>query len=168
MLRPAPTWQVGTVLELPPEWFQSQGLKGLLLDLDETLCPAGAPHVAQPFVDWLAAVQAAGLRLGVVSNNTKPDRVRVATEPLALPWRARAMKPFAGGFRSMLAELKLQPEEVAVVGDQLYTDILGGAWLGARTILVRPMEAEHKAWRKWMRKVEAWALNDGHWPLAKA
>lgn len=164
MLRPQPTWLGQSLLDFSPEWFLGHGLKGLLLDLDETLCTAAQAEVPEAMAAHLRALSQAGLRLGIVSNNSRRERVGGAVEPLGLPWVGHAKKPLAGGFQQMLDQLGLLADEVAVVGDQLYTDVLGGQWLGARTLLVAPLGPEHKRWRVLMRQVEAWALGQPQWP----
>lgn len=155
MLRPKA--QLESVLQLSPEWFKSRGLSALLLDLDNTLVPYGE-HGEPPVVlqEWIQKLQAAGLRAYLVSN-AKPSRVRYWSERLGLPGLGLAAKPWLG-FRRALKRWNLNPAQVAVIGDQLFTDVLGGNMVGAHTVLVAPLSKHELGYTRLVRRLERWVL----------
>ena len=119
------------------------GAKGLLLDVDNTLTTHDAPDLAPAVTDWLAAVQQAGFRPIVVSNNSE---VRVApfAAKLGLPYYAKAGKPLPRGFRAAAAQLGLPVRACTVIGDQIFTDIAGANLAGMPSVLLEPIEPETK------------------------
>lgn len=145
---------VASVTDIDPEHLKRLGIKGLILDLDETLVTA-ISHTPQAQVcAWITRMRSEFL-LYIVSNNTSGDRVQRVAQNLDLPWLHQAFKPRRKGFRQALEAMKLAPGEVAIVGDQLFTDVLGGNRLGAYPILVTPIAPETRPLRQAMRLVEA-------------
>ncbi len=102
---------------------------------------------------WLQGLLADGLKVGLVSNNRR-RRVREIAGQLAIPYVSRAYKPAKTGFRQVAAVMGLSPGAVAVVGDQLFTDVLGGNRLGMFTIWVKPMSAREFIGTKVTRQLE--------------
>lgn len=130
---------VDSAYDLNPEELLAMGLKGLIVDIDNTLVGWNAP--AEPWVaEWIAGLKRVGLSVCLVSNGRR-ERVRRFAAAAGAPAVARAKKPTGAGFRRALEILDLPPREVAVVGDQIFTDILGGNRLGLYTILVVPVAA---------------------------
>ena len=153
-----PTLRVAAVPEIPLEWLRERGIRGLIFDLDDTLVHAGDPHARPEMFEWIAAIRDE-FRIYIVSNNFSHRRVHTAAEHLALPFVHRARKPSRRFFRHALEEMGgLAPHEAAIVGDQLFTDVLGGNRLGAVTILVDPLSSERKWHRKIMRGIERQVL----------
>jgi HAD superfamily phosphatase (TIGR01668 family) len=145
------------VSEIDLDHLSALGIRGIIFDLDDTLVHAMEP-IADPAVRaWLAELRER-FAIYVVSNNFSERRVAVAADHLGLPYLARAGKPSRRFFRRALAEMNLTPGQVAIVGDQLLTDILGGNRLGAFTILVDPLSRERRWHRRWMRSLETYLL----------
>ncbi len=114
------------------------GVKALILDVDNTLSAHGAPTPAGEVMPWLEKMDALKVPLMILSNNTR-KRVGPFAERLKLDFVHFAVKPLPGGFRKAAARLGLAPAEIGVVGDQIFTDVLGGNLAGMKTILVMPM-----------------------------
>jgi HAD superfamily phosphatase (TIGR01668 family) len=153
----SPSQQARSVLDIDLESLRQEGVKGLLLDLDDTLVPADASEPSDEIVAWIARAQE-DFHLHLVSNNRSRSRVQDLARTFACPGVHLARKPFDRGFRRALDEMGLVPDQVAVVGDQLFTDVLGGRWLGASTIWVRPLSEERLWYRRWIRFIEDWIL----------
>lgn len=117
------------------------GVSGLLLDVDNTLTTHDNPEVASQVLEWLRQRRAEGLRLVVVSNN-KPERVAPFARQLELPFQANAGKPLPRGYRAAAAHLGLPPERCAVIGDQIFTDIVGANLAKMPSILLEPIHPE--------------------------
>ncbi|HEV8339613.1 MAG TPA: YqeG family HAD IIIA-type phosphatase [bacterium] len=127
-----------TLADLEPAALAAQGIRGLVVDLDNTLVAYGSAAPTEEARRWVGAARAAGLRVVLVTNN-RTRRTRALAEGLELPVASGLMKPSTSGLRRALAMMALMPGETAIVGDQLLTDILAGNRLGLFTILVRPM-----------------------------
>jgi HAD superfamily phosphatase (TIGR01668 family) len=132
-----PHLYLDSVLDLPAERFRSLNRSGLLLDLDCTLKDYHAKIIGEPVVAWVRSLQQAGTRLCLLSNG-KPRRIAGFARELGVPFVAKAFKPLPFGCHAAMRTLGLRPEQTAVVGDQLFADVLAGRLAGLLTILVRP------------------------------
>jgi HAD superfamily phosphatase (TIGR01668 family) len=139
-------------------FLEERGLKGLILDLDNTLVPYGLMDEIPQLVAWARGLSEAGVSARLVSN-AMPERVRVWSERLNIPGVGVAGKPLPGGFRRAMRSMGLSGRQVAVVGDQLFTDVLGGKLAGAYTILVDPLSANALPHTRFARAAERVALN---------
>ncbi|MCX7602227.1 MAG: YqeG family HAD IIIA-type phosphatase [Meiothermus sp.] len=157
MLRPRA--HLRSVTAITPQWLQERGLRALLLDLDNTLVPYRTYGEAPlGLLAWLQTLQDAGIQVMLVSNGSR-RRVRYWCEKLGVPGFGPAGKPWFG-FRKALRRLGLAPREVAVVGDQLFTDVLGGNLIGAYTVLVPPLSKREMGYTRLVRKLERWVLQN--------
>ncbi len=130
---------VKSIFTLDIEWLKQRGIKGVLLDIDNTLITHKQKIPDEKVVELIKFFQKNGIQTAIVSNATK-RRVDVFNEKLGLYARYRAFKPSNRGFLKAMSKLKLIPEETAVIGDQLFTDVRGGNRLGLTTILVEPLD----------------------------
>ncbi|WP_251547997.1 YqeG family HAD IIIA-type phosphatase [Limosilactobacillus caecicola] len=133
-----PTWMVDTVYNISPKQLQAHGIKAVLSDLDNTLIAWNNPNGTPELREWMAELQAAGIPLIVVSNNSA-KRVAKAVEHLNLPFVSRSLKPLSFGITTARRRLGLTKDEVVMVGDQLMTDMLAANTAGVRSILVKPL-----------------------------
>ncbi len=132
-----PSTQVPTIYDIDLDALRARGIRGVILDLDNTIVPWGSREVGPRLPGWIAAARAADLRLCIVSNNAG-SRVTSIASRLGLPVVTWALKPRRRAIRRALLVMGTTPDATALVGDQLFTDILGGNRLGLHTILVRP------------------------------
>jgi HAD superfamily phosphatase (TIGR01668 family) len=128
----------GSILELSPEVIKQNHLKGLVLDVDETLVPMRVAEVSEEILPWVEAVRQIA-SLWLVSNNISEARIRRIAKTLDLPYIAGAGKPSRRKLRRAVEAMNLPTEQVGMVGDRLFTDVLAGNRLGLFTILVEPM-----------------------------
>ncbi|HOB86645.1 MAG TPA: YqeG family HAD IIIA-type phosphatase [Bacillota bacterium] len=152
-----PRQHLNNIFELDPEALKAKGIKGIITDMDNTLVPWDDRTVYPRLKEWLASLREQGFRLCIVSNST-PDRGSRLAEELGIPAIWHAVKPRRRSFRRALEILELSPQEVAVIGDQIFTDVLGGNRLGLYTILVTPISDKEFIWTRFMRKLERLVL----------
>ncbi len=131
--------QVDSITDLKPEWFAKRGIRLMLLDFDNTIVAYTVSEPSQCFLDWLQALEKAGVAVMVVSNSRRSHRVPDFCQKWGLPWIKRAGKPNPKGIRRAMAQQGMTPEETAMAGDQTFTDILGGNLAGVTSVLVRPI-----------------------------
>lgn len=145
------------VWQIPADWLRARGVRGIVLDLDNTIIAWGGSCVEERAARWIAARRAEGFALYIVSNGLQA-RVRSIASHVGAPYCAHACKPLARGFRAALRALSLEASQVAVVGDQLFTDVAGGKRLGCHTVLVKPLGAREFPTTKLSRVLERFVL----------
>ena len=128
-----------SIYDISVESLARRGIKLLLADLDNTLVPYGEPLPDQTIVNWRDELYAYGISLFVLSNNRKESRPRVFSEALEVPYIGHAAKPWKKSFLKAMEQMCVTPEQTALVGDQVFTDVLGGNRVGVTTILVKPI-----------------------------
>lgn len=117
------------------------GIRGLLIDRDRTLTAWHSREVSEAKRRWLS-LAAERFALCIVSNTIFGRGVQKVADELGIPAVCRwglGRKPFSGAMREALRLLRIQPSEGAIIGDQLFTDILGGNLMGLHTVLVQPV-----------------------------
>lgn len=155
-----PTVYRRRITDITVDDLQRLGVVGVLLDVDNTLTTHDNPELTAEVSAWLAALQAAGLRPTIVSNN-KAQRVRPFAERIGLPYQAKAAKPLPRGYRAAAAALGLPVKQCAVIGDQIFTDILGANLAGMPSFLLEPIEPEvEQRFIVFKRRLERWLLRN--------
>jgi len=146
----------GPAIALTPEILQKYHLKGLVLDVDETLVPMNETNVSAEVVQWIEQIRQ-GAVLWLVSNNLSETRIANIASALALPYIHSARKPSRRKLRQAVREMQLPVGQVAMVGDRLFTDVLAGNRLGMFSILVDPMlDPDNPAKFYSLRNFEVW------------
>ena len=131
---------------LTPELLQKRGVSFLMMDFDNTIVPYTTDEPTEKMRAWLNAMQASGIHLCVVSNSKRP-RVATFCKKYGLDCVTRAKKPFQRGIRECLARFDLTPTQAALVGDQIYTDVLGANCAGLTSVLISAID-NHTIWLK--------------------
>lgn len=145
------------VTDITPPLLAQHGLRGLLLDLDNTLIEYGSYAESRDVQVWAADLMLSGVKLYLLSNAT-PERVRFWCAQLGFAGKGLASKPIPRAFRRAARRMGLLPGQVAMVGDQLFTDVLGGNLAGMYTIMVRPLTDNALPHTKLTRRVERLVL----------
>ena len=131
----------------------------MILDLDNTITPWRSLEVGDGVLAWLERAREAGLGLCIISNSSKSRRVAELSERLDVPaWARVGGKPFGAGFQHGLDILGTPPEATAAIGDQIFSDVLGGNRHGLYTVFVQPMSPSEFVATKLVRIVERIAL----------
>lgn len=139
-----PDLVVRSVQEIPLADLAARGIRGLLFDLDNTLMEHHGERFDPLIIAWVQAALGQDFRIAIVSNSP-PERIVTLSKELGVPGIAQSGKPRRGGLRQGLAALELRPDEAAMVGDQIFTDVWAGRRLGLYTILV-DRYADHEPW----------------------
>jgi len=130
---------VEAVWNISPERLWQQGLRALIVDLDNTLVDWNQEFLRPAVSEWARACRQRGLSLCVCTNSRSNPRVKRIAAKLAACYLAAAGKPWPAAWRRALSLLRCPPRQAAVVGDQVFTDIWGANRLGMMSILVRPL-----------------------------
>lgn len=126
---------------VPHEELERDGITGLIVDLDNTLMGFRETALGQEHIDWVAQARERGFKIVMVSNNFTGRVTRFANE-LGVPCIPNALKPLPFGIWRAMKMLELPRASIAVVGDQLFTDVLAGKLCRLHTILTEPIETK--------------------------
>jgi HAD superfamily phosphatase (TIGR01668 family) len=148
-----PNLIVDSLYDIKTQSLQARGISGIIFDLDNTIVPWGTKDLCSEMVDWIQALKQNGFKICLLSNNTS-KRVEDIAKMLDIPFVSKAFKPFKNGFRQAASAMQLPGEKVAVIGDQLFTDVLGGNRLGMFTVWVKPLSTKEFVGTKITRQVE--------------
>lgn len=135
-----------SVLDLTPQLLQQKGIKLLMLDFDNTIVPYTTNEPTPEIKAWLQAMLASPVKLCVVSNS-KRDRVKIFCKAYGIDCITHAKKPFFKGISQCLKKYNLPKDQCALVGDQIYTDVLGANNANICSILVKAID-NHNFWLK--------------------
>lgn len=158
MLRP--DLIVNAVHDLTPAVLDSHSIQGLMVDLDDTLVASKSVELAGSFRDWLEQLQTAQVPVLILSNG-HPERVRHWSQELGVKGLALVGKPFWFAFRRGLALLGTPASATAMVGDQLFTDVLGANLAGLKSVLVTPLSTGGLPHTRVLRRLESRILKGG-------
>ena len=122
------------------------GVELLMLDFDNTIVPYTTSVPTQEMERWLDWAKCSGVQVCVVSNSRK-ERVKVFCRHYGIDCITHARKPFSQGIRQCLERYGIQARHAALVGDQIYTDVLGANRMGVTSILVSAIH-NHNFWLK--------------------
>ncbi len=146
----------GSVMTLTPEILEKYQLQGLVLDVDETLVPLKVAQASEELHQWVEQIRQVA-QMWLVSNNLSEARIGSIARALNLPYLYGASKPSRRKLRQAVNAMNLPVEQVGMVGDRLFTDVLAGNRLGMFTILVEPILPPAQAIESFgMRAVEVW------------
>lgn len=154
-----PKMFVPTLFDIPLLELKEKGIEAIIFDLDNTLIAWNCKEVETETIVWIKTLKKYGFQCCIVSNNLT-DRVGNIAKILNIAYISKGYKPLSFGFRNALKRFALKPSQVAVVGDQIFTDILGGNFLKLYTILVRPLSTQEFIGTKVVRIIEKLILKN--------
>ena len=136
-----PEYVFQDVTHITPAFLAEKGIKALVLDVDNTIADDRSQVVPPEVKAWLETMKQAGISLTILSNGAKP-RVKPFAESLGLEWVSRSGKPLPIGMRTARRRVGVGRREIAMVGDQLFTDRLVAALYGVPAFVVVPRGAD--------------------------
>ena len=149
-----PTYIFNTITEITPEFLNKNNIKALLLDVDNTLSVAHANKTLRSGVpEWLSTMRENDIEMLIVSN-AKKKRAKRFADSIALDVIGLAAKPLPFGYIKAVSKLKIKRKNVAMVGDQIFTDVLGGRLAGVKTVFLTDITPEDKPFFKIKRRLE--------------
>ena len=127
------------VADIPVPWLAKLGIRGVLIDIDNTITRWELLEVPEESHGWLKALAAAGIQCRLLSNGLAHKRKTVAEQTGIAEVGGALFKPLPGFYRCGLKQMDLKPAEVMMIGDSVFTDIAGANALGIWTALVNPL-----------------------------
>ena len=132
------------VREIEIEFLRKNKINALILDVDNTLIDYDK-NLSEETIKWAENLKQQGIKLYILSNSNKKEKVKTVAEKLQIEYEYFGKKPLKTGFKKVQKKLEEKPENIGVVGDQIFTDVLGGNRCKMFTILVEPI-AEKDIW----------------------
>ncbi|NLD50430.1 MAG: YqeG family HAD IIIA-type phosphatase [Clostridiaceae bacterium] len=152
-----PDMKVDRIQDIDLYNLSRNNIKGLILDIDNTLVPEHVEEADENAIEWIMDVKRAGFKVCIVSNASK-KRVVKFNEKLKVHALHRASKPGTESFLKAALLMEIKPEETAVIGDQIFTDIYGGNRANMFTVLVKPLDEREFFFVRMKRIVEKFVL----------
>ena len=126
------------LVDIKPQFISQQGIKFLMLDLDNTVAAYNEHEPTDAILKWFKEVRENSIKLFIISNSTRTDRVTSFAKALDCEFIMRAAKPSPAALKKAMSDKGATPDESALVGDQTFTDVLSANLAGVMPILVRP------------------------------
>jgi HAD superfamily phosphatase (TIGR01668 family) len=140
-----PHYKIDRVEDITPAWLKELGINSLLVDVDCTLKSYRTERAAEEVIGWFEAMREGGIGICLVSNGLAM-RIGPFAEILGLPFVAPAGKPLTWGLERAIGLADFEKETTAMVGDQIFSDVLAGRRLGILTMLVTPIAPHEEPW----------------------
>lgn len=152
-----PRLYVDSLLDIPRDKLRAMNIKAFILDLDNTITEWNSNELRSEVEEWFELIKAEGFKACILSNNGE-QRIQKVAVRLNIPFIHRASKPRRYSFFRAVDLLGVSADEVAVVGDQIFTDVLGGNRAGLFTVLVKPLARREFFGTKFNRTLELFVL----------
>ncbi len=148
-----PNFYFDKIWDISPDFLQKNNIKCLLIDVDNTLTTHDNPVPRDEVLSWLEDIKKAKIIPVVISNNTE-ERVAPFASSLGMEHISDAGKPLSKGVKKALQKTSFSKDEMLIIGDQIFTDVLCGKFSGVKTALVEPFELENMPFFKFKRAME--------------
>ncbi len=152
-----PNAYLKNVKEITIDFLNKNSIKALILDVDNTLIDFNK-KMLDGVEEWCKNLKKQGIKLFIVSNSNKKTKVEMVAKKLELPYIHFATKPFKRGFKKAAKMLQEKNENIAVVGDQIFTDVIGANRCKMFSILVEPIEKKDLLVTKIKRPLENYII----------
>ena len=131
-----PDLYLNSVIDINATLLKKNKLEALILDVDNTLIDY-YKNLIDGAEDWCENLKSEGIKCIILSNSNKKEKVETVAKKLGIKYVMFAKKPLKSGFKKALEKLEMKPEQVAVVGDHIFTDVVGAKRMKMFSILVK-------------------------------
>ena len=139
--------------QVDADFLLSIGVRGIILDIDNTLEPYENATPGPEVLAWLNSLSEHGIKAAFVSNNDR-ERVELFNKEISLPAYYKAKKPLKKNLLRAMADLGTSPEETILMGDQIFTDVLCAHNAKIRAILLPPIKDKRDIFTRFKRLFE--------------
>lgn len=150
-----PNIKLDKITDISVELLNKYNINALILDVDNTLSTHHGQVLTNGLEDWLKMMRKNNVKLTILSNS-KSKRVEPFAKRISLDYISLGLKPLPFGYLRAVRALACKRKNTAIVGDQIFTDIIGGNVVGVKTIWLTPIEPEPMLSFRIRRKLEAY------------
>jgi len=161
-----PDYIFDSIKNITPQFLKKENIKCLIVDIDNTLVAYDAPKPDQTALNWIKGMLDEGIKISLTSNNDK-ERVEAFNEETKLFATYKSRKPLKRSVRPSLSYFGIPLESCAMVGDQIFTDVLVSKRVSIRAILVKPIKAKENLFFRIKRFFEKPFIREYHKKEAK-
>ena len=152
-----PEIKLEKVTDITIEILNKYGINALILDVDNTLSTHHGQVLTDGLSEWLDNMRENGIKMTVLSNSNS-KRLTPFAKKIGLDFISLGLKPLPFGYLRALKRLGTDKKVTAIVGDQLFTDTMGGNFVGVHTILLTPIKPESSLRFRMKRRVERFLI----------
>lgn len=152
-----PKIKLEKVTDITIDILNKYGIKALILDVDNTLSTHHGQVLTDGLPEWLETMRKNGIKMTVLSNSNS-KRLTPFAQKIGLDFISLGLKPLPFGYLRALKRLGTNKKETAIVGDQLFTDVMGGNFVGVTTVLLTPIKPETSLRFRCKRRVERFVM----------
>lgn len=152
-----PKIKLEKVTDITIDILNKYGIKALILDVDNTLSTHHGQVLTDGLPEWLETMRNNGIKMTVLSNSNS-KRLTPFAQKIGLDFISLGLKPLPFGYLRALKRLGTNKKETAIVGDQLFTDVMGGNFVGVTTVLLTPIKPETSLRFRCKRRVERFVM----------
>ena len=153
-----PNIYLDSVKEITIDFLNKNNIKALILDVDNTILDFDK-NIPDGVEKWCENLKEQGIKFCILSNSNKKEKVKMVAEKLKLPYFYLGTKPFKRGFKKAIKLLEEKEENIAAVGDQIFTDVIGANRCKLFSILVKPIAEKDLLVTKIKRPLENIIIN---------
>ena len=132
------------VKEITIEFIKENNIKALILDVDNTILDFDK-NIPEGIEKWCEDLKNKGIKFCILSNSNHKEKVQMVAKVIDVPYFYFGTKPLKRGFKKAIKLLEEKEENIAAVGDQIFTDVIGANRSKMFPILVEPL-AEKDLW----------------------
>ena len=126
------------ITDISPTFLKNNGIKFLMIDLDNTLAAYDEHSPSDEIFKWILCLKENGITPAIISNSSRVMRVCSFAESLDINSVARAFKPSPVNVLHLMETFGFSANESALIGDQVFTDVLAANRAGIISIVVKP------------------------------
>lgn len=153
-----PDLMVNSIDKVTSEILYSLNIKNVLLDIDDTISPNKEIIISESIQKWICSIKQNSIKAIIISNNSK-ERAEYFASKLDIPYIYRAMKPLPFGIKRAMKLISGKKNNTAIIGDQIFTDVLGAKICGIKSILVEPLSKDGNMLIRFKRYIEFYIKN---------
>lgn len=136
-----PTAAVDKVTDITPELLHAMKVNSVILDVDNTLAVHGSQNPFEGTIEWTKYMRSHNINIIIMSNNSK-KRVAPFAARYGLPFMYLSLKPIPVAYHFAMRKMGVRRRDVVVVGDQIFTDVIGANLAFMKSILLVPISME--------------------------
>jgi len=152
-----PKRYIENVTQITIEFLTENNLKAIILDIDNTLIDFNK-NLLKGAKEWCNNLKKQGIKFYILSNTNKKEKVEKVSKELNVPYIMFAKKPFKSGFLKAKEALKLDTSQIAVAGDQIFTDVIGANRVKMYSILTKPLDKKDILMTRIKRPIEEFII----------